>query len=39
VWQAIQDSQGREAGTRDADRSGRPSQAVDSTDTEGGSTS
>ena len=41
VWQAIQDAQGRgaEAGTRDADRSGRPSQAPTSTDTEGGSTS
>jgi aerobic carbon-monoxide dehydrogenase large subunit len=39
VWQAIQDAQGQEAGTRDADRSGRPSQAPDSTDTEGGSTS
>ncbi len=30
VWQAIQDSQGREAGTRDADRSGRPAQGTDS---------
>jgi carbon-monoxide dehydrogenase large subunit len=32
VWQAIQDAQGRgsEAGTRDADRSGRPAQATDS---------
>ncbi len=32
VWQAIQDSQGRgaEAGTRDADRSGRPVQGTDS---------
>jgi len=32
VWQAIQDSQGRaaEAGTRDEDRSGRPSQGTDS---------
>ena len=39
VWQAIQDSQGQDAGTRDADLSGRPSQAPDSTDTEGGSTS
>jgi aerobic carbon-monoxide dehydrogenase large subunit len=39
VWQAIQDAQGQEAGTREADRSGRPSQAPDSTDTEGGSTS
>jgi carbon-monoxide dehydrogenase large subunit len=39
VWQAIQDAQGQEAGTRDADRSGRPSQAPDSTDTEGGSKS
>jgi carbon-monoxide dehydrogenase large subunit len=39
VWQAIQDAQGREAGTRDADLSGRPSQGADSTDTEGGSTS
>src|ERR687898_432032 len=39
VWQAIQDAQGQEAGTRDTDRSGRPSQAPDSTDTEGGSTS
>ncbi len=41
VWQAIQDSQGREAGTRDADRSGRPSQATDSAtsmDPEAGST-
>ncbi|MEW6637822.1 MAG: molybdopterin cofactor-binding domain-containing protein, partial [Actinomycetota bacterium] len=39
VWQAIQDARGREAGTRAADRSGRPSQAPDSTDTEGGSVS
>ena len=39
VWQAIQDAQGQDAGTRDADLSGRPSQAPDSTDTEGGSTS
>ena len=39
VWQAIQDAQSQEAGTRDADLSGRPSQAPDSTDTEGGSTS
>jgi carbon-monoxide dehydrogenase large subunit len=31
VWQAIQDAQGRDAGTRDADRSGRPSQAPDPT--------
>jgi hypothetical protein len=31
VWQAIQDAQGREAGERDADRSGRPAQATDST--------
>jgi hypothetical protein len=30
VWQTIQDAQGREAGTRDADRSGRPAQATDS---------
>jgi aerobic carbon-monoxide dehydrogenase large subunit len=30
VWQAIQDSQGRDAGTRDADRSGRPAQGTDS---------
>jgi aerobic carbon-monoxide dehydrogenase large subunit len=37
VWQAIQDSQGRDAGTRDADLSGRPSQAASSTDMEGGS--
>jgi hypothetical protein len=36
VWQAIQDSQGRDAGTRDADRSGRPAQATDSTEQEGG---
>ena len=28
VWQAIQDAEGREAGTRDADRSGRPSQGT-----------
>jgi carbon-monoxide dehydrogenase large subunit len=33
VWQAIQDSQGRDAGTRDADLSGRPSQTMDSTGT------
>ncbi len=39
VWQAIQDAQGQEAGTRDADLSGRPSQAADSTDTEGGTDS
>jgi aerobic carbon-monoxide dehydrogenase large subunit len=39
VWQAIQDAEGQQAGTRDADLSGRPSQAPDSTDTEGGSTS
>lgn len=39
VWQTIQDAQGREAGTRDADRSGRPPQAPTSTETEGGSTS
>ncbi len=41
VWQAIQDSQGRDPGTRDADRSGRPSQATDSAtsmDPEAGST-
>jgi carbon-monoxide dehydrogenase large subunit len=31
VWQAIQDAQGREAGTRDADLSGRPSQTTQST--------
>ena len=31
VWQAIQDAQGREAGTRDADLSGRPSQTTEST--------
>jgi aerobic carbon-monoxide dehydrogenase large subunit len=30
VWQVIQDAQGREAGERDADRSGRPAQATDS---------
>jgi carbon-monoxide dehydrogenase large subunit len=39
VWQAIQDAQGGEAGTRDADLSGRPSQAADSADQEGGSAS
>jgi aerobic carbon-monoxide dehydrogenase large subunit len=33
VWQAIQDSQGREAGERDADLSGRPSQTMESTGT------
>jgi aerobic carbon-monoxide dehydrogenase large subunit len=37
VWQAIQDAQGREAGERDADLSGRPSQAANSADQEGGS--
>jgi carbon-monoxide dehydrogenase large subunit len=37
VWQAIQDAQGREAGERDADLSGRPAQATDSADQEGGS--
>ena len=38
VWQAIQDAQGREAGTRDADLSGRPAQTTDEqvTDQEGG---
>jgi aerobic carbon-monoxide dehydrogenase large subunit len=30
VWQAIQDAQGEDAGTRDADRSGRPAQGTDS---------
>jgi carbon-monoxide dehydrogenase large subunit len=30
VWQAIQDAQGGDAGTRDADRSGRPAQGTDS---------
>ena len=39
VWQAIQEAQGREAGTRDADLSGRPSQTADSADLEGGSAS
>ena len=41
VWQAIQNAQGRDAGTRDADRSGRPSQGTDSAtamDPEAGST-
>jgi carbon-monoxide dehydrogenase large subunit len=33
VWQAIQDTQGRDAGTRDADLSGRPSQTMESTGT------
>jgi carbon-monoxide dehydrogenase large subunit len=33
VWSAIQESQGREAGTRDADLSGRPSQTMDATGT------
>jgi carbon-monoxide dehydrogenase large subunit len=33
VWQAIQDAQGGEAGTRDADLSGRPSQTMESTGT------
>jgi carbon-monoxide dehydrogenase large subunit len=33
VWQAIQDAQGREAGERDADLSGRPSQTMESTGT------
>src|SRR3712207_9583167 len=28
VWQAIQDAQGEYAGTRDADRSGRPAQGT-----------
>ena len=28
VWQAIQDAQGQDAGTRDADRSGRPAQGT-----------
>ncbi len=39
VWQAIQDSQGQgaEAGSRDADLSGRPAQATDSVEQEGGS--
>jgi carbon-monoxide dehydrogenase large subunit len=31
VWQAIQDARGGEAGERDADLSGRPSQTTDST--------
>jgi carbon-monoxide dehydrogenase large subunit len=30
VWQAIQDAQGHDPGTRDADRSGRPAQGTDS---------
>jgi hypothetical protein len=33
VWQAIQDAQGREAGEREADLSGRPSQTMGSTGT------
>jgi len=33
VWAAIQESQGRDAGTRDADLSGRPAQAMDATGT------
>ena len=33
VWQAIQESQGREAGEREADLSGRPSQTMESTGT------
>jgi carbon-monoxide dehydrogenase large subunit len=33
VWQAIQESQGRDAGEREADLSGRPSQTMESTGT------
>jgi carbon-monoxide dehydrogenase large subunit len=33
VWQAIQEAQGREAGEREADLSGRPSQTMESTGT------
>ena len=36
VWQAIQDAQGQEAGSRDADLSGRPAQATDNVDEKGG---
>jgi carbon-monoxide dehydrogenase large subunit len=39
VWQAIQDARGRgaQAGTRDADLSGRPAQAAGGSEQQGGS--
>jgi carbon-monoxide dehydrogenase large subunit len=37
VWQAIQDAQGGDAGTRDADLSGRPAQATGGSEQQGGS--
>ena len=35
VWQAIQDAEGNDPGSRDADLSGRPSQATDNVDEKG----
>ncbi len=35
VWQAIQDAEGSDPGSRDADLSGRPSQATDNVDEKG----
>ncbi|MBA2377128.1 MAG: molybdopterin-dependent oxidoreductase [Actinomycetota bacterium] len=35
VWTAIQNAKGERAGTRDADRSGRPAQATDNVDEKG----
>jgi carbon-monoxide dehydrogenase large subunit len=37
VWQAIQNAQGRDAGTLDADRSGRPAQGAAGSEQQGGS--